>query len=321
MYSTDIASAITSAGQLSILWAEKEINKWLNEKVFKNSEPKDYVIAIDTDSLVIELGDLVEMGFGTRKPDDTWKVVNFLDNFAEKKMVSAFENAYKNLANYVNAHEQAMEMERENIADCAVWTAKKRYIMNILDEEGIKHDPPKQKIMGLEAIRSTIPEISRNKLKECYRIILQEDESKLISEVSKFYKEWHEQNIEDIAFNSSIRGLSKYSDSRSIYTKGTPIHVRGSLVFNDYITKSNLKNQFPKINEGEKIKYVHLKNPNPLHESVLAFPGFYPRDGELEHFVDYEEQFNKTFIKPLEGILEVINWDYEEKATLDSFFM
>lgn len=316
-FDTRIASAITTGGQLSIRWIEHEINDWLNHKLLGNSEYKDYILAIDTDSIYIELGDLVEkLGL---QDQPKWEVVEKLDKIAEKKIENFILEAYQRLADYVNAKEQAMVMEREVIADKAVWTAKKRYIMNLYDEEGVPHDPPKQKIMGMEAIRSTFSEEIKNELKECYRIILQEDEKTLKQEVSRFYDQWKNMDIEQIAFNSSVKGLAKYSSKDDVYAKGTPIHVRGSLMFNHIVDEYGL-DKFPYIQEGEKIKYVFLKVPNPTFENVLAFPGFFPRDTGLEEYVDYSKMFEKAFINPLKTVLDEIGWDYEEKATLEDFF-
>lgn len=319
-FNIDIASAITSAGQLSIRWIEKEINKWLNEKVLKNDEFHDYVIAIDTDSIVVEMGDIVEQVFGERFPEDKQKVTDFLDKLASEKVEPFMSDAYQKLANVTNAKENAMEMERENIADRAVWSARKRYIMNLFDAEGVRYEVPEQKIMGMDAIRSNIPEPCRNKLKECYRIILQGNENDLIEAVADFKEKWFEFPIEEIAFNSSINGLSKYHDPEEVYIKGAPNHVKGALNFNNFIKQNGMDSKYPKIQEGEKIKFVYMKKPNPIFDTVLAFPGFFPYDGDVEHYVDRELMWEKAFVKPLVNILEAIDWDYERQASLEDFF-
>jgi DNA polymerase elongation subunit (family B) len=213
-----------------------------------------------------------------------------------------------------------MIMKREAIADRGIWTAKKRYILNVHDSEGVRYSEPKLKIMGIEAVRSSTPGSCRSKIKEALKIIMKDNETTLIQFIEKFKKEFFDMPVEDIAFPRSVNNLLEYSNSLTIYRKGTPIHVRGSLLFNHLLEKNKLTQKYTKINEGEKIKFVYLKMPNPIRENVIAFSNILPEEFGLHEYIDYSMQFEKTFTDPLSKILDVINWNYERRSNLDLFF-
>jgi DNA polymerase elongation subunit (family B) len=320
-YSTELAEAVTVTGQLIIQYIGNRINEFLNDA--SGTKGIDYIIASDTDSVYINMETIVEK-FAKNK--STEEKINYIDNCCKKIMTPFIEKQFDKLASTMNAYENRISMEREVIADKGIWTAKKRYMLNVWDSEGIRYSEPKQKIMGIETTRSSTPEIVRKKLKECIHIILNKSEKDLIQFVETFRKEFYELNPESIAFPRSVNGMKKYKDKDQIYKKGTPIAVKGALLYNHYIDKLKINKKYNKISDGEKIKFLYLKKPNPLagykgDDCVISFTNKLPKEFELDGYIDYNLQFEKTFIDPLSTILSVINWKYEEQNTLESLFI
>lgn len=307
-----LAEAITLSGQLSIRWIENELNRILNELL--KTENKDYIIAVDTDSVYIHLEEVV-------KKFKSENIIDEIDNFCEKALTPFINKAYQKLARYMHCKDNKMFMKREVIADKGIWKAKKRYILNMLDEEGVRLHEPKLKIMGIEAVRSSTPAVCRDKIKECLKIITQETEEDLIAYIAAFKKDFKQLEPEDVAFPRSANKLSKYfSSGEKPYGKGSPVQVKASLVYNHHLKLKDIEDEYPYINEGEKIKFVYLKNPNPFREDVIAFPQVLPVEFGLHECIDYDKQFEKAFLDPIRTILNAIGWSHEKKSTLESFF-
>ena len=311
------AEAITLSGQVSIRWIEHKMNTYLN-KILK-TEKKDYVIASDTDSIYLILGDLVEKVFEGREANDS-SIVAFLNKVCEMELEKYISSSYEALATYVNAYEQKMIMKRENIASTGIWTAKKRYMLNVWDSEGVRYHEPKLKMMGIEAVKSSTPMPCRNAIKDAIKIMMDGTENDLVSFIDSFRKTFEDLPPEDIAFPRSVNGLRKYKASTTVYSKGTPLHVRGTLLYNFHIEKKKLEYKYPLVQEGEKIKYLHLRRPNKINENVISFLNTFPIELGLEGQIDRDAQFKKSFLDPLQIITSVIGWETERKATLDFLF-
>ena len=311
------AEAITLSGQVSIRWIEHKMNTYLN-KILK-TEKKDYVIASDTDSIYLNLGDLVEKVFEGRETNDS-SIVSFLNKVCEMELEKYISSSYEALASYVNAYEQKMIMKRENIASTGIWTAKKRYMLNVWDSEGVRYHEPKLKMMGIEAVKSSTPMPCRNAIKDAIKIMMDGTENDLVSFIDSFRKTFENLPPEDIAFPRSVNGLRKYKASTTVYSKGTPLHVRGTLLYNFHIEKKKLEYKYPLVQEGEKIKYLHLRRPNKINENVISFLNTFPKELGLEGQIDRDAQFKKSFLDPLQIITSVIGWETERKATLDFLF-
>ncbi len=311
-----IAEGITTAGQLSIRWIEKKINEYMN-KLLK-TEGEDYVIASDTDSIYLNMGPLIKKLY----PDtsDTKKVIKFMNKVCDDKIQPFIDESYEELKEYVNAFQQRMEMKRESLADKAIWTAKKRYILNVHDSEGVAYAKPKLKIMGLEAVKSSTPSACRVKIKEAINIVMTQTEDDLHKFIEKFRHEFKTLPVEDIAFPRSVNGLKEYADAANIFKKGTPIHVKGALVYNHLLREMKLNKRYQEIQEGEKIKFIYLKQPNIYNNNTLAFLSGIPKQLDAEQYIDYDLQFEKSFLEPLDIILSSINWQTEKVESLDSFF-
>ena len=229
-------------------------------------------------------------------------------------------SSYEALAKYVNAYEQKMIMKRENIASTGIWTAKKRYMLNVWDSEGVRYQEPKLKMMGIEAVKSSTPAPCRSAIKEAIKIMMTGTESDLVSYIDSFRQTFDSLPPEEIAFPRSVNGLRKFKSSTSVYTKGTPLHVRGTLLYNFHISKNKLEYKYPLVQEGEKIKYLFLHRNNPIHENVVSFLNTFPRELGLEGSIDRDTQFKKSFLHPLQIITNVIGWETERKANLDFLF-
>ena len=311
------AEAITLSGQVSIRWIENKVNGYLN-KLLKTDEV-DYVVASDTDSIYINFGPIVDQFF-SHKIDDKAKVVTILDQICQDKLEPFIEKSYEELASYVNAYDQKMQMKRENIADRGIWTAKKRYILNVWDSEGVRYEDPKLKIMGIEAVKSSTPAPCRTMIKDALKLMMNGTEDEVIEFIDNSRSQFKKLPPEDIAFPRTVSNVNKYKAHSTIYAKGTPIHARGALLFNYYIKEKKLDNKYSLINNGEKIKFCYLKKANPIRENVISFISDFPTELGLDKYIDYELQFQKAFLEPVKVILDAIGWNVEKTVNLELFF-
>lgn len=322
-YDVRQASAITTAGQLSIRWIENKLNEYLN-RVLK-TDNKDYVIASDTDSIYLVLDELVHQTLGKENGTrDVQQVISFLDKVCENKIQSFIDKSYNELAGYTNAYAQKMIMKREALADKGIWTAKKHYVLNVYNNEGVSYKIPQVKVMGLDMIKSSTPSACRIKLKEALDVILSKTENDMIEFIEKFRGEFKTLPLSDIAFPRGVNGIEKYTIEfgarAGMPDKGCPIHVRGSILYNLMIKKYNLDKKYPLIMEGEKIKFIYLKEPNTIQSNIISFQQMLPDEFGLNKYVDYDVQFEKSFLEPLKNILDCINWKTEHVNSLEAFF-
>ena len=311
-----IAEAITLSGQLSIQWIIRKINEYMNDLLKTTGE--DYVIASDTDSAYIEFGALVKKVFPTET--NKTKIVDALDKFCANKLEPFLEKSYDELAEYMNAYENKMIMEREVIADKGFWTAKKRYVLNVWDSEGVRYTKPKLKILGLESKKSSSPQICRDRLKEAYGLMLTSDNESIIKFVADFEREWKSLDLVDISFPRGCNGVTKYYDELNVFGKKCPVHVKGALYHNKIIKELGLENDIETIKNGDKVKYIPLIEPNPARSPVISFKGNLPKEFNLEKYIDYDTQFNKAFLEPIKLALNSVNWTHEEVNTLEGMF-
>ena len=311
------AEAITLSGQTSIRWIENKVNGYLNNLL--QTENTDYVIASDTDSIYINFGPVVTK-FLSSKSGEKATVVSLLNKVCEEKLEPFIERSYQELATYVNAYDQKMQMKRENIADRGIWTAKKRYILNVWDSEGVRYTEPKLKIMGIEAVKSSTPAPCRTMIKDALKLMMNGTEDDVIKFIDEARQRFNKMDPEDIAFPRSVSDVKKHKSHSTIYAKGSPIHVRGALLYNHYIKEYGLQNKYSEINNGEKIKFIYLKKANPIRENVISFIYEFPREIGVDKYIDYELQFNKAFLEPLKTILDAIGWNVEKTVNLELFF-
>ena len=309
-----MALGVTSAGQLSIRWIESKVNGYMNDLLKTDA---DYVIAADTDSIYLKLGPLVNKLY----PDKPiLKTIEFMDKVCKGKIEPFINKSYGELAEYVHAYAQKMQMKREALANRGIWTAKKRYIMNVYNNEGVQYNEPDLKVVGLEMIKSSTPAAVRSKMKESIQLMISGTEEDMHKFIAEFKEYFHGLPPEDISFPRGINGLRKYSDALTLYKSGTPIHVKGAIVYNHNLERLGLAKKYPLIQEGEKIKFSYLKMPNPFKATVISYPARLPKEFEILKFIDYDTQFEKTFVEPIRIILDCIGWSTEKQSTLEDFF-
>ena len=311
------AEAITLSGQVSIRWIEIRVNKYLNNLL--QTEDVDYVIASDTDSIYINFGPLADKFF-SNKLSNKVETVEIINKICEDKLEPFIESSYQDLASYVNAYDQKMQMKRENIADRGIWTAKKRYILNVWDSEGVRYEEPKLKIMGIEAVKSSTPAPCRTMIKDALKLMMSGTEEDVIDFIDDARTKFKNMRPEDIAFPRTVSDVKKHKSSATIYGKGTPIHVRGALLYNHYVKEKKLDNKYSLINNGEKIKFVYLKKANPIRENVISFISDFPLEIGVDKYIDYDLQFDKAFLEPVKAILDAIGWNVEKVVNLELFF-
>ena len=306
-----IAEGITLTGQATIRWAENHLNDYLNTAL---GTKKDYVVAIDTDSVYVRLDEFVNR-LGPANP------IDFLDKMCSTALEDALAKCYDDLYNTLGGIENKMVMGREVIADRGIWTAKKRYILNVHDNEGVRYATPKLKIMGIEAIKSSTPAICRQALKDIFKRIIETDQETVQTDIANFKAAFKQASAEQVAFPRGVNNLNKWTDKLTVYKKGTPIHIRGAILHNNLVTKEKLGRSIQKITSGDKVKFTYLVKPNPIKENVIAFVDYMPRQFKLEKYIDYNLQFEKTFLGAIEPVLDAVGWTSEKHISLEDFFV
>jgi DNA polymerase elongation subunit (family B) len=317
-FSMELAEAITYAGQLSIQWIEVYLNRYLNKIL--NTSNKDYIIAMDTDSCYIELEELVNQIYKNKQPEIT-TIIDTIDKFVREGLDPEIDKSYVKLAEYVHAYDNMMHMKRESIADVGLWKAKKHYALNVYDKEGVRYKEPKIEIKGIKAVQSSTPAICRDVIKETIEIILRGTKEQLIDRVDSFEKEFRNASFEEIAKTSSVSDLDKYHDSVNIYTKGTPSHVKGALIYNRLLKDKNLEKKYLTIKNGNKIKTCYLTLPNSIKEEVLSVANRLPSELGLEKYIDYDKQYETQFFKTVNELSLIVGWDLRNTNSLEAFFM
>jgi DNA polymerase elongation subunit (family B) len=306
-YDTNLAEAVTLTGQLTIRWIANAVNAYLNENLGTN---KDYIIASDTDSIYINLGPLVahEELFNGQSKD---RIVTMLDRFCEKRIQKVIDRALDALASYLNVAVPCLSMKREVIADKGVWTAKKRYMLNVYDTEGVRHASPKLKMMGIEAVKSSTPAVARTILTRGIELLLRGTQEEIWALVAKEREKFMQAAFDDIAMPRSVNGLRKYSRTE----KGIPIHVAGAIAFNRRLDADKLTSVEP-IREGAKIRFAYLREPNPFCCHVLSAVYGCPEEWQVEKYLDYDKQFQIAVLAPLNAILNLVGWTAEHQVSL-----
>jgi len=314
-YSLAFAEAITLSGQLAIRYVETNMNLYLNKIL--GTKDEDYVIAVDTDSNYVKLGKLVDKIADGKTLEQK---INIVDKICKEKLEPYIAKTLDAFAVYTKAYNSFLSMKREAIADKGIWTAKKRYILNVWDSEGIRYPAPKLKMMGIEAVKSSTPSSCREKIKQALRIMMEGTEDQLVEFIEQFKDEFETLPFEEIAFPRGCNNLAKFSSPSTIYRLSTPIHVRGALVYNHFLKEKGLDSKFPGVQEGEKIKFCYMTTPNTLKENVISVVNNLPKSLDLDKYIDYETQFNKAFLDPLRIISNAIGWKTEYVNTLEDFF-
>ena len=259
-----------------------------------------------------------------KESDSKEDIVKIIDEFSENVIQPLMDKTYEALRAKLNAPRQEMVMKREDIADKGIWTGKKRYILQVLNSEGIQYKEPKIKIKGIECVKSSTPMICRNMIKDSIKIILNENEKNVQDYIQKCYEKFKASPVEDIAFPRGISNIDKYISESNMYTKGTPIHVRSAILHNHYLKKYNVDSKYQEIRSGDKVKFIYLKVPNTIRENVMGFIDVLPEEFNIHQYIDYETQFEKAFVAPIQSILDTVKWKWKYREpinTLDKFLI
>jgi hypothetical protein len=279
---------------------------------------KDYVIASDTDSIYLRLGELVDTAYSQDKTPAG--VISFMDKVCEDKIQPYINQSYQELATYVHAYSQKMRMKREALADKGIWTAKKRYIMHVYNNEGVAYNEPHMKVMGLEMVKSSTPSAIRAKMSLVIKMMITQNEQDVQKFIADFREEFKSLPPEEISFPRGVNGIKEYADSVTLYKKGTPIHVKGAIIYNHLLKEKGLTKKYPLIQDGEKLKFAYLKSPNTVRDTVISYPVRLPKEFDIHQYIDYDLQFEKSFIDPIKVILDCIGWKVEKQSSLEDFF-
>lgn len=304
-FDIDMAESITISGQMTTRWVEKYINTWLNE--FAGTTNYDYVIAADTDSCYFRFDKLYELGLV--QGNTTQEIIKSMDEFCEKYLKPKIDEICLELANETNVNKMLLSMNRECLADKGIWTTKKHYILNIHVKEKTYYPHPKQKLMGIDGIKSSTPLVCRKRIKDAINIIINGTNDELRKFNEEFKKEFFELPFENVGKPTGVNEIEKYTDPNTIYAKGTPINSKAAIMFNYWLIKNGLTDKVPLAIEGDKIKYTYLKMPNPFNCTVMANINLLPNYEDIKKYIDYEEQFEKTYLGPLRAITDAIQWD------------
>lgn len=310
------AEAITSSGQAAIKTVEKHMNAYLQKISGSN---KDMVIAGDTDSAIVYLEPIVDRIFKNKNPTEE-EIINFLCSICDNQVQKVIQNIFSDLSETTNAFENHLHMKREKICSSGLWKAKKNYILNVWDNEGVRYSEPKIKISGIEAVKTSVPAICRERVRKAIDCIMNKNEDDLIDFIQEFRKEFFSLTPEEIASPRRVSDIDKWSSPLTTYIKGTPIQARAAILYNKLLQEKNLLNKYPVIKNGENLKFCYLRLPNPIREDVIGFVQRFPKELGLEKYVDYQHQFELSFINPLKKILDVIGWRTEKSYTLDDLF-
>ena len=310
-----IAEGITITGQYIIRTVGEALDSYLN-KICGTKDFK-YSFYSDTDSCYITLDPLVKKFYAGKSKTE---IIDILDKICMEKIEPIINRACNELAFYTNAHEPKIKFKREAIADRGIFVAKKRYALNVYNNEGVTYAEPKLKVMGLEIVRSSTPEAIRNTLRDAVKVAITQDEAALQAFITNAKIDFLKLPAEDIAFPRGVNGMNKYQSSSHIYAKGCPMHVRGALLYNHYIKEFKVTNKYESIGEGDKIKFLYLRTPNNIKENCIGFKGKIPAEFLLTNYIDYDTMWEKSFIEPLNGIIEGMGWTARPQATLAGLF-
>lgn len=313
LFDLRLAESITKSGQLSIRWIGRIVNERLNSAL--KTDGVDYVVYTDTDSIYVKLEKVVEITGFTDKP--TAEIVAMLDSFCATKMEPMINRGYEELAEYTNAYDQKMFMDREVISDNSIFCAKKRYAMSVWNSEGVAFNEPYIKVMGLDLVKSSTPQVCRDAMKDVVRMILNNTEQEVQTYFKGFKAEYQNFTPEQIAMPSGVSSMEeKYCNFDGSFKEGNVYYKSKACIhYNRHIDKLGLDKV--KIVAGDKIKYLHLKLPNTLRSKDIGFPDELPKEFNLHHKVDYKVMFEKSFAKPMSDMVNLIGWSLEPRATLN----
>lgn len=330
-YDETIAEGITATGRVGIQYITKKINEFVNEKA--GTVGVDYVVSSDTDSVYFEVEPIVRKRWS--HITDKQKITDLVNEFAENEAGPWIDECYQKLSDYLNCDVNLMDMKREAIADTFIIRAKKNYIMRVFDNEGIRFADPYYKMMGIEVVRTSHPQMIRDALEATLKMVIEGSNDEVRAYVRDFKAKFMSAPLNQIAAPRGISDITKYQEQtygpkkfeyvlndEGVTVKKKiviPIHVTAAINYNYLVNKFKLANKFEFVKNGSKIKFLPLKEPNPINSHVIGFIDDIPPEFELDDFIDKEAHFNKMFISPLETFLIYNGWTIQENTLLSMF--
>lgn len=324
-FNIDIAESITLQGQSAILYSEKILNRYFQEFWHKDTEvhekfnlkvkgqlKKPSVVYIDTDSCYVQFEEMYESIEWLGESMAIDKFIMELYNFRLNDYIVKCMEKYAEATNTDNF----LIFELETIAYTGIWLAKKKYLQNIAWEDKLEIDDryanlKKIKTIGFDTIQSSTPTLARKHLTEALKIVLSEKPTagmlkRLVDYLNKCKKEFKLADVDQISFNKRTNNIEKYIVDDSIeFQIGTkcPPNVKAAGFYNYLMNQSpKYKNKYKMIGNGEKLKLYHCKHA--ICDMFAYMPGDHPV--EIAPEVDYEMQFEKSVIDPINRVLVAV---------------
>lgn len=311
LYNVKCAEAITKTGQTITAEAFSLFNDYLDKVT---GIPKDRIGFSDTDSAAVDMTDLV---YKFHKRDDPFEdKLNTITKLCDKHFAKMLDDRFIQFAGHLNSMKNRIVMKREKIAS-AILVAKKNYVVNVYDNEGVRYATPKLSVTGLESVKASTPKFFRKKLEEGYKLCFDDDEEKIHKFVLSVHEELYNLHIDDLAGNTTVNNITLFQDGLGGYRTGTPGHVRAAIAYNNLVSASD---QYQKINNGDKVKIIQLKEPNPVKSKSICWIDKFPDDLIDPKYIDREKDYQKFFIKPFTRVLDVLSWHTEYQPNLDDLF-
>jgi len=330
--------SITLGGQALLRFLQKCLNEYMKLKFHKMVPKifpeykgdclplqKDVVCQMDTDSLFLCFEEVVENLNISFENDQ--EIFDWMDRIHKVFVDPFIELCLNNFAQKYNL-EQIINFKREKIITEKIIIAKKKYVDRVLaDEDKLYIQNPKIKKTGIETVRSDTPNFCKEKLDDLLKYMFEvklKDQKKVLSKIREVNKEFKNANISDIAIPKGVSDYTKYASPTEhyvqnglIYPNGCPIHVRASMNYN-YLVQT-LKLPLMPITNGTKVKFVHTSKINQLDQDVVAFINEWPEEFNNEFSIDYDRQFNRTFMSVIQRFFDVLKWGkiQLEENTLD----
>ena len=301
-----IAQAITGNGRYFIKKLANNINAEFNK-----SHTGNFIIYGDTDSVYFSIKPFVEDYKAEHPQADINELVDFALEFNNTNVNKIIDDTINEFATELNAYDAStIGAKAEICADTGIFIAKKRYVLRVREDEGTRFalDHPKIKTVGIEIARSSTPSWIRSKLKEAIPILLDKSFADVRTWFLKTKEEYMSQPVETLAISGAVTSLDYNIKDSSI-----PIGSRSVLVYNKFVEDNNLTNKYPLIPPGEKSKRLYLKTPNKFNSDTIAFtnPSFIK---EFKDYIDYDKNFEKTFISPLSIMTTPLKYDITLKT-------
>ena len=317
MGDADIARSITLTGQAVIKRANSALQKYVANKLDQEyTDEIDPIVYNDTDSVYITLKPIIDkhnMSFLNRANNVSKEIHTLVQDVEDN--INEDINEWAKLQ--LNSKDPRFVFKRESICDVGVFLQKKRYVLHVLDDEGIKVN--KFKYTGVEVVRSTIPAAVKPHVKHCIETMLTtKNHSKTNKALSDAYDIFKQLPIEDISFVMGITDYDKYAKDcdQFMTAKRMPIHMKAAYYHNVMLDREKLTSQYEKISSGDKVRYFYVMQPNMYGANVIGYKYYYPKEFSSMFPPDTEKMFEKVIFSIMERFYESVGWSIQSPNKL-----